>query len=179
MTYSLVEGLAAISAYGILLIANNFWSEYIRKSLKSAIESTKDLTIKGRRAVMIPHIFSTVFNLIPVLSIAYLAGFLGYIATNSEVIIIENYSIFITICLVLTIALPHFRVFRDIILLGRFGYLHHYSDMQSNYITFFVCCYWFGLFANFMLSPNIICANGMLFILLLPVIFAFLGRLFF
>jgi hypothetical protein len=79
--YSLIEGLTALSAYGILIIANSNLYDY-----------TKNIPLPENEEA---DVDSVVVYLLPVLGITYLAGFLGYIIINSEVIIIRNIEIYI------------------------------------------------------------------------------------
>ena len=82
MMYSLIEGLTALGAYGIIIIANNGLYDFIKNTFLSGNGEVDPFSVSA--------------YLLPVLGIAYLAGFLGYIILNSEVILIGNVEIYVS-----------------------------------------------------------------------------------
>ena len=150
MVYSLIEGLTALGAYGIIMIANNSLYDFTRNIFLSENEKTDVLTV--------------FVYFLPVLGIAYLAGFLGYIIINSEVVIVENLKLYVSLALVLTIAITHFKLFWDI----NSSFIRE-KEINKRF-TPFVCAFWAGVFSYFMTSPDVIRATIMLSIQFLPLI---------
>lgn len=150
MDYSLVEGLAALGSYGIILIVNN-----------TLCDLTKNMALSKDEA---ENVFVFFLNLLSIIGIAYLAGFLGYIIINSEVVIVENLKLFVTIALIITIVITHFDVFNKI----TSSFIRE-KDRNNRFIPF-VCAFWSVVFSLFMLSPSVLRATAMLSIQFLPVI---------
>ena len=148
-SFTLIEGLAALGAFGVMIIANNSLCRFI----KGTFISEKDIDILG-----------IAFYLWPLLGISYMTGFLGYVIINSEIIFLRNVDIFIAICLVLTIAVAHFDLFS---LINSHFIVDDKVRMHFNGI---ICAYWGGILLAFMVSPNLTKAIAMIFILLLPLI---------
>ena len=148
MTYLLSEGLTALGAYGILIIANNNIYDYMKET-----GLNKDKTA------------STAYLLFPVLGIAYLAGSIGHIIMNSEVILFKNIGFFIEFSLIITIIIIHFKLFNDIIS------NHIKKEKSYNLFAGVVSALWTYMFFSFMNSPDEIKATVMTLILLLPLIF--------
>lgn len=145
MVYSLIEGLTALGAFGILIIANNDIYNYIKKT-----ELNRDKKI------------TAMYLLFPILGVAYLTGFLGHIIINSEVILVKGIELFILIALILIITITHFRLFDDLI--------SNYSEgaIRSKF-SGLVSAIWGGLLISFMVSPNQKNAVLLFLILLLPI----------
>ena len=150
MTYSLIEGLTAVSAYGVILIANTMLIEHIIKILLTENEDADS--------------FAVYIYLIPLLGIAYLAGFLGHIILNSEFVIIENLKLFISLALALTIAVTHFKLFSNI----NSSFIQEKS--HKNQFTSIVCALWGAAYCLFMISPDLISATVLFPIIFLPLI---------
>lgn len=147
--YSLTDGLTALGAYGITIIANNILYDSIKIKL----------SVDNSLSVVAAYVY-----FIPVLGIAYVAGFLGYIILNSEFIIVGNLKFFITFGLVITIVITHIRLISDIN-----SYFIKEKGL-TNRFTAYVCSFWGGIFTSFMLSPDITEANLMLLIQFLPIV---------
>lgn len=150
MMFSLIEGLTALGAYGIIIIANNGLYDFIKNTFLSGNGEVKA--------------YSVSFNLLLVLGIAYLAGFLGYIILNSEVILIGNVEFYVSLALIFTIAITHFRLFIDI------NSTFISEKKLCERFTPFVCALWAGVFSYFMSSPDVIKATVMVSIQFLPFI---------
>ena len=145
MAYSLIEGLTALGAFGILIIANNDIYNYIKKT-----ELNRDKNV------------TAMYLLLPILGIAYLTGFLGHIIINSEVILVKGIEFFILIALILIITITHFRLFDDLI--------SNYSEgTVRSKVSGLVSAIWGGLLISFMMSPNQKNAVLLFLILLLPI----------
>ena len=154
MTYSLIEGLTALGAYGIIVIVNNNLYEYVER-----------INLREEEDIGAPF-----YVLVPVLGIAYLAGFLGYIILNSDVIIAENTEIFVFLSLFFIVAITHFKLFGEITL----RYIK--EEKICKQFTPFVCAFWAFAFGYFMQSPDAIRAIGMLSIFSIPVISAIIPK---
>jgi hypothetical protein len=150
MMYSLIEGLTALGAYGIIIIANNGLYDFIKNTFLSGNGEVDPFSVSA--------------YLLPVLGIAYLAGFLGYIILNSEVILIGNVEIYVSFALVCTIAITHFKLFINI------NSTFISEKKLCKLFTIFVCSLWAVVFSYFMCSPDAIKANVMVSILFLPFI---------
>ncbi|RZB29425.1 MAG: hypothetical protein AEth_01153 [Candidatus Argoarchaeum ethanivorans] len=150
MMFSLIEGLTALGAYGIIIIANNGLYDFIKNTFLSENGEVNE--------------FSVFVNFLPVLGIAYLAGFLGYIILNSKVILIENLGAFVALALIFTIAITHFELFADI------NSTFIREKKLCKRFTAVVCCLWGVVFLCFMSSPDVIKATAMVFIQFLPFI---------
>jgi len=102
MEYNLIEGLSAVGAFGIVILANanlcNRFSEKINNRVK---ESTFTDNL-----IFILAFFS-------ILGISYIAGFLGFIIINSKVIIYPYLIYFIGFSLLITILLPQFSFYLE------------------------------------------------------------------
>ncbi len=147
--YSLTDGLTALGAYGIIVVANNIWYE----SFKNILYEDNDTPIFNA------HLF-----LLPVLGIAYITGFLVYIILNSEIILVSNLKLFISLGLVLTIAITQFRLIWNIS-----SYFIKDKELHKRF-TPYVCGYWGAIFFAFSYSPDVIKAVLMLLIQSLPIV---------
>lgn len=145
MVFSLIEGLTALAAFGILIIVNNNIYDYIKRT-----ELNKDKNI------------TAMYLFFPILGIAYLTGFLGYIIINSEFILVKNIDLFILVALILTITITHFRLFNDLI-------SNYYEGTIRLNLLGIVSGIWGGLLISFMQSPTDKKAVLFFFIFLLPI----------
>ncbi len=150
MMYSLIEGLTALGAYGIVIIANTNLCNFTKNILPLENEEADALSVS--------------FRLLIVLGITYLAGLLGYIIINSEVLIVANLKLFILIGLIFTIIVTHFELFWKI------NYSFIKEKNTNKRFTPIVCAFWSMVYSCFMTSPEVISATTMLPILFLPYI---------
>lgn len=154
MTYSLIEGLTALGAYGIIVIVNNNLYEYVER-----------LNLREEEDIGTP--FSA---LVPVLGIAYLAGFLGYIILNSDVIIAKNTEPFVFLSLFFIVAITHFKLFWEI----TSCYIKEKKIRKQ--FTPFVCAFWALVYGYFMQSPDAIRATALFSIFSIPLISAIIPK---
>lgn len=149
MAYSLIDGLTALGAYGIIILANNSLCDLVKNRLSQPDDET---------------VFGVFIYLLPVVGVSYLAGSLGYIIVNSEVIMMANLKLHISLALILTIAVAQFKLFWDI-------NSYFIKDKKLNKrFTPYVCGFWGAVFGGFLLSLDIIRATLMLSIQFLPLI---------
>lgn len=145
MVYSLIEGLTALGAFGILIIVNNNIYDYIKRT-----ELNKDEKI------------TAMYLFFPILGIAYLTGFLGHIIINSEFILVKNIDFFILFALILTIVITHFKLFDDLI-------SNYFEGTTRLKLSGIVCAIWTGLLILFMTSPNQKNAVSLFIVFLFPI----------
>lgn len=149
MVYSLTDGLTALGAYGIIIIANT--------NLCGSIKERLPIDSKIPAGAICLMLF-------PIVGIAYLSCFLGYIIINSEVIMMDYLKFYIGIALFFTIVINHFDLFSKIN-----SYFIKEKTLNKRFSTF-VCVIWGFIFLSFMDSPNNIKATGMLSLLLFPLV---------
>lgn len=149
MVYSLTDGLTALGAYGIIIIANTNLCGSIKERLP--IDSKIPA---GAISLM----------LFPIVGIAYLSCFLGYIIINSEVIMMDYLKFYIGMALWLTIIINHFELFSKIN-----SHLIKEKTLNGRF-SLFVGVIWGIIFSSFMYSPNNIIAGAMLSVLLFPLV---------
>lgn len=145
MVYSLIEGLTALGAFGILIIVNNNIYDYIKRT-----ELNKDEKI------------TAMYLFFPILGIAYLTGFFGHIIINSEFILVKNIDFFILFALILTIVITHFKLFDDLI-------SNYFEGTTRLKLSGIVCAIWTGLLILFMTSPNQKNAVSLFIVFLFPI----------
>jgi len=145
LVYSLIEGLTALGAFGILLIVNNNIYDYIKRT-----ELNKDEKI------------TAMYLFFPILGIAYLTGFLGHIIINSEFILVKNIDFFILFALILTIVITHVKLFDDLI-------SNYFEGTMRLKISSIVGAIWSVLLISFMRTPNQKNAFVLSIIFLLPI----------
>jgi len=151
MKYSLIEGLAAIGSFGIIMIANNNLYSYIKRFL---LPRNKEI-----------YIDQALVYLVPSCGLAYLAGILAHIIANSHVIITKDLLLLIVLGLSLPFLVTYFRLFRDIS-------LSLCSKKPNSYFQGIVCAVWSYLFVKFIISPSMKYGISMLvFVLSLPFIY--------
>jgi hypothetical protein len=149
MVYSLSDGLTALGAYGIIIIANTNLCSSINERLKG--DSKK-------------HASVICILLYPILGIAFLSSFLGYIIINSEVIMMDYLKFYIGMALWLTIIINHGELFSKIN-----SYLIKEKTLDERF-SVFIWVIWGIIFPSFMYSPNNIKASAMFFFMLFPII---------
>jgi hypothetical protein len=146
LVYSLIEGLTALGAFGILIIVNNDIYNFFKRA---GLNKDKKIT--------------SAYLLYPILGITYLTGFLGHIITNSDFILIKNTQVYISIVLILTIIITHSKLFSDLI-------SNYFEGTIRSKLTAIVTTIWAGLFISFMILPTQKKAFLFLFILILPIL---------
>lgn len=133
MEFSLIEGLSAIGAYGIIILANsnlcNRFSSAISKQIR---EKQKSLSV----LMVILMFFS-------ILGISYLAAFLGYIIINSNIIIYWYLSYIIGFGLIMTMLVPQFEVmFLYPFIISFKGQLTYKDFKKTKGLIAFAICIW-------------------------------------
>lgn len=118
MVYSLLEGLTALAAFGILIMGN----ERLCIIFKSSIEEDNRELVKfwknkySARFIYLA-IHERIGNFLPIIGVLYLAGVSGHIIMNSEAVIInqEDYMLLLKLCvssfLVFLIIVPQYPLF--------------------------------------------------------------------
>ena len=153
MVYSLIEGLTALGAFGILIIVNNNIYDHFKRT-----ELNKDEKI------------TSMYLFYPILGIAYLTGFLGHIIINSEFILVKNVNLFILLSLILTIAITHFKLFDDLI-------SNYFEGATRSTLLGIVSSIWSVLLILFVTSPNQKNAFQLFIIFLLPIMLSISPKL--
>lgn len=149
MVYSLTDGLTALGAYGIIIIVNT--------NLCGSIKERLPIDSKIPAGVIC-------VMLSPILGIAYLSSFIGYIIINSEVIMMDYLNFYIGMALWLTIIINHSELFSKIN-----SHLIKEKTLNRRFSTF-VNLSWSFIFLSFMISPNNIKARAMILFILFPFI---------
>jgi len=147
MEYTLIEGVSALGAFGILIIANNSLCKLLGKLLKFNTKSEKSI------------IGDALIWWLPIVGITYLSGFLGHIVSNSDMIFELKIKWLVILGLIFPLLIPHFEVFGYIInsyfqssqgKLKNRKYLKYFIDMLIGA----ACGGWAGLLSKFIDKPN-------------------------
>lgn len=154
MAYSILEGLSALAAFGILIVANTNLCTYVKKHLNAPSSL---------------YVISAFIFTLPLNGIVYLSGFLGSVAVNSELISMKNTAYFILMSLLFTIVLPHIEIIYMIT--NRFPIKKH-----ARHITGIASGIWSLIFFRFADNPNHL-PNAIFVILFFPLLFVILATL--
>ncbi len=132
MKYSLIEGLAALASFGVVLLANNDLYRYVRRFL-----------LPKNSKIGIDTAF---FHLVPSLGLAYLAGILGRIVIKSDILL--DLDKLLMLAVVLGLSMPFLvtfhRLFSDII--------SALSEKRGSLFKRAMFAVWGGLFVGFVVS---------------------------
>ncbi|MCD6113924.1 MAG: hypothetical protein J7J78_01325 [Thermoprotei archaeon] len=147
MSYTLDQGLFALAAFGVIIIANN---EYCIRHVKMFLAG-KDF-------------FEAALGVLIMSGFVCLAGVLINIIINSDIPFVQTLGVFFSLLVV--IALPQCKVLCDVVSIFTRGKLSKWEPQ----ICGLVCGYWVGSFAEFAFSLNPIFQAMVVSVTLLPVI---------